>query len=88
MAVRADGRDVDLSAQDVADAFPHATCKIAVFVHGLAETEDSWQRRGAESGPYGPRLHAEFGYTPVYIRYSTGRHVSETATSWPGCWLA
>lgn len=77
MAVRADGRDVDLTAQEVADAFPHATRRMVVFVHGLAETEDSWQRRGAESEPYGPRLHAEFGYTPVYIRYSTGRHVSE-----------
>jgi hypothetical protein len=77
MAVRADGRDVDLTAQEVADAFPHATRTMAVFVHGLAETEGSWQRRGAESEPYGPRLHAEFGYTPVYIRYSTGRHVSD-----------
>jgi hypothetical protein len=77
MAVRADGRDVDLTAQEVADAFPHATRRMAVFVHGLAETEGSWQRRGAESEPYGPRLHAEFGYTPVYVRYSTGRHVSD-----------
>jgi len=77
MAVRADGRDVGLTAQEVAAAFPRATRKMAVFVHGLAETEDSWQRRGAESEPYGPRLHAEFGYTPVCIRYSTGRHVSD-----------
>ena len=77
MAVRAGGRDVGLVPHEVAEAFPHATGKLAVFVHGLAETEESWQRRSAGSEPYGPRLQAEFGYTPVYVRYNTGRHVSE-----------
>ena len=77
MAVRADGHDVDLTPHEVADAFPNATGRLAVFVHGLAETEESWQRRSAGSEPYGPRLRAEFGYTPVYLRYNTGRHVSE-----------
>ena len=28
--------------------------------------------------PYGRRLQTEFGYTPVYIRYNTGRHVSDS----------
>ncbi len=77
MAVRADGRDVDLTAGELPAVFGHPTPRLAVFVHGLAETEDSWQRRSAGSGPYGPRLHDEFGYTPVYIRYNTGRHVSD-----------
>jgi pimeloyl-ACP methyl ester carboxylesterase len=77
MAVRDNGRDVGLTAHQVADTFPHATPRVAVFVHGLGETEHSWQRRAAESEPYGPRLQAEFGYTPSYIRYNTGRHVSE-----------
>jgi pimeloyl-ACP methyl ester carboxylesterase len=77
MAVRADGCDLDLTAHEVAHAFPHATRTIAVFVHGLAETEDSWHRRASQSQPYGPRLEAEFGYTPVYVRYNTGLHVSE-----------
>jgi pimeloyl-ACP methyl ester carboxylesterase len=27
--------------------------------------------------PYGVRLQAELGYTPLYLRYNTGRHVSE-----------
>ena len=65
-----------------------------MFVHGLAETEDSWRRRAAHSAPYGDRLRAEFGYTPVYVRYNTGRHVSDSGhdladllaaleTAWP-----
>ena len=77
MAVRAGGSDVGLVPHEMSEAFPHATGKLAVFVHGLAETDESWQRRSAGSEPYGPRLQAEFGYTPVYVRYSTGRHVSE-----------
>ncbi len=77
MAVRAGRRDVSLTRQELAAAFPDARPRLAVFVHGLAETEDSWQRRSGESVPYGPRLRAEFGYTPVFVRYNTGRHVSD-----------
>ncbi len=78
MAVRAGGSDVSLTAGQIAAAFPHATPRLAVFVHGLAETEDSWRRRAGQSTPYGPRLQAEFGYTPVYVRYNTGRHISDS----------
>ena len=76
MAVRADGCDVGLTAERIAAAFPHATPRLAVFVHGLAETEDSWHRRTGQSVPYGRCLQAESGYTPVYVRYNTGRHIS------------
>ena len=77
MAVRDDGCDVGLTAAQIAAAFPHATPGLAVFVHGLAETEDSWRRQADQSAPYGDRLRAEFGYTPVYVRYNTGRHISD-----------
>jgi pimeloyl-ACP methyl ester carboxylesterase len=53
-------------------------------VHGLAETENSWQRRHGEREPYGPRLEAEFGYTPVYVRYNTGLHVSDNGRELAG----
>ncbi len=76
MTVRVGGGDIELTARGVAEAFPSATARVAVFVHGLAETEDSWRRRAGQSAPYGDRLQAEFGYTPVYVRYNTGRHVS------------
>ena len=79
MAVRAGGRDVAVSTGELAAAFPQATARLAVFVHGLAETDESWQRPGRDGQrtPYGQRLQAEFGYTPVHIRYNTGRHVSD-----------
>jgi hypothetical protein len=77
MAVRAGGGDVELTREKVRAAFGDATPKLAVFLHGLAETEKAWNRSAGRSEPYGRRLQAEFGYTPVYIRYNTGRHVSD-----------
>ncbi len=84
MAVRAGGRDIGLTAGEVAAAFPRATTRLAVFVHGLAETDDSWRRRAGDCPPYGDRLQAEFGYTPVYVRYNTGRHVSDSGRDLAG----
>lgn len=80
MAVRAGGRDIDPSTAELSVAFPCATSRLAVFVHGLAETEDSWRRRDGDHVPYGERLRAEFGYTPVYVRYNSGRHISDNGT--------
>jgi pimeloyl-ACP methyl ester carboxylesterase len=50
-----------------------------VFVHGLFETEHAWRFGGGES--YGARLERDLGCAPVYVRYNTGRHVSENGLS-------
>lgn len=75
MAVRAGGRDVAPTAEELAEAYPAATSRLAVFVHGLGENDDTW-RIGAGGDTYGSRLEAEFGCSPVYVRYNTGRHIS------------
>ena len=72
LTVRERGRDVALDPAGVAAAFPDATPTLAVFVHGLCETDEAWGRRG-----YGSRLRAELGYTPIHVRYNTGLHVSD-----------
>jgi pimeloyl-ACP methyl ester carboxylesterase len=77
MSVRAAGRAVALSRAGLAEAFPRAQPRIAVFIHGLCETEDSWNVRADRHVPYGYRLDAELGFTPVYVRYNSGRHISE-----------
>ncbi len=76
MAVRVRGRDVALDAGSLRRAFPQATPRLAVFLHGLCETEDAWRLRSARSVPYPQRLRTELGYTPILIRYNSGRHIS------------
>lgn len=81
LSVRADGRRVELTPDDVAAAFAQATGRIVVFVHGLCQTEASWRRpprpvEDADPRSYGERLHDDLGFTPVDIRYNTGLHIS------------
>jgi pimeloyl-ACP methyl ester carboxylesterase len=66
-----------IAASEAAGEFPDATAKLAVFVHGLCETEDAWFLGARLHRPYGMRLQVELGYTPIYVRYNSGRHVSE-----------
>jgi pimeloyl-ACP methyl ester carboxylesterase len=84
MAVRVRGRDVPLTPEGLSAGFPQATGRIAVFLHGLCETEDAWRlapraARSVQPRPptYGRRLRDELGYTPVYLRYNSGLHISE-----------
>jgi pimeloyl-ACP methyl ester carboxylesterase len=53
--------------------------RIAVFLHGLCETEDAWWLGSRRHTPYGVRLERELGWTPVYIRYNSGQTISENA---------
>jgi pimeloyl-ACP methyl ester carboxylesterase len=76
MTVRRGAEAVELDPDAVRAAFPEATARLVVFLHGLCETEEAWSFWSREV-PYGPRLRVELGYTPVYIRYNSGRHVSD-----------
>lgn len=82
MAVRRARADVAPQRDTIDAAFPKATPKLAIFVHGLGETEESWRLHADRHGggieaTYGSRLAEDFGYTPVYLRYNTGLHISE-----------
>ncbi len=48
--------------------------RVAVFVHGLCETDTAWGIGGRPT--YGDRLR-EHGYAPLYARYNTGLHISD-----------
>jgi pimeloyl-ACP methyl ester carboxylesterase len=81
LSVRRHGRDVPLDQPSVAAAFPDATPRVAVFVHGLCESDKAWLLRAPGDATrrrsYGARLHDELGYSPVYVRYNSGLHVSD-----------
>jgi len=59
---------------------PQTTGKVLLLIHGLCMNDLQWQ-----SGPqeqivdHGAALAAQLGYTPVYLRYNTGLHVSTNA---------
>ena len=79
MALRVGGEPVAAEPDALAAAFPEATPRIVVFVHGLMTTEFSWALGGRET--FGSRLAQESGCTPVYVRYNTGRHISGNGRS-------
>jgi pimeloyl-ACP methyl ester carboxylesterase len=82
MAVRVDGRVVPPEPGALRAAFPSATGRLVVFVHGLMETEHAWALgAGRRGGSYGDRLAADLDLTPVCIRYNSGRHISENGRS-------
>jgi hypothetical protein len=82
ISVRVGGRAVACRRAALAHAFPDATRRIVVFVHGLMGTEFRWSWWSAESGgTYGTRLAGDLNMTAVYVRYNTGRHISENGRS-------
>ncbi len=78
MAVRQHGRDVPVYPASLAAAFPQATGDLVVFLHGLSENEEHWNRRREKTGgSYGDRLAAETSWTPVYLRANTGLPIAD-----------
>jgi pimeloyl-ACP methyl ester carboxylesterase len=75
MTLRHRGVDVDPRAP----AIPAARRRVAIFVHGLGQTDAAWRLRATRQQPggYGALLHRELGYTPLQLRYNTGRHISD-----------
>jgi pimeloyl-ACP methyl ester carboxylesterase len=68
-------------------ASPH----LLLLIHGLCMNDTQWLRQGHDHGAY---LAQALGCTPVYLRYNSGRHVSQNGrelaaqlerlvTSWP-----
>lgn len=73
--VRVAGRAVPVTADGLHGTFPRASGRVAVFLHGLVETEHAWRIGQSSSTPYEHRLWAS-GVTSVFVRYNTGRHIS------------
>ena len=81
MEVRRDRTAVQLTRASVRAAFPEGGGRIAIFLHGLCESDESWWYRSTTGDPelqpsYGERLQRELAITPVYLRYNSGLHVS------------
>ncbi len=89
MEIRAHGERVAPSASELQAAFPQATKRAVVFVHGLCGNEDVWRyisprATRQDRRTYGERLRDDLGFTTVYIRYNTGLHVSDNGRALAG----
>ncbi|EHR70265.1 PGAP1-like protein [Burkholderiales bacterium JOSHI_001] len=51
-----------------------ASGRVLVLAHGLCMNDLQWRRNGHD---HGAMLAREGGYTPLYLHYNSGRHVSE-----------
>src|SRR4051794_5633020 len=88
-----DGEPLEPTAETLRGALPDATGSLAVFVHGLFETERSWTL--GDDTPYSGLLREQGGWTPLHVRYNSGLPIAEngrrlswlleeTAAQWPG----
>lgn len=90
---RHEGRELPATPEALATAHPEASRDLVVFVHGLCESDRSWWYRGRahraaqqaapDTTPDRPRSLGEHladahGITPLYLRYNTGAHISES----------
>jgi pimeloyl-ACP methyl ester carboxylesterase len=80
-SLRLDGEPLPVEPSALRRAFPSAGERVAVFVHGLMGTERYWWLGARERDAYGARLERDLGLSPLYLRYNSGRHISENGRS-------
>lgn len=73
MQFRREGKALELTPAALAGSIPGVSGKIVVLAHGLCMSDLQWQRRGHN---HGEALAAEAGFTPVYLHYNSGLHIS------------
>ena len=78
MILRYQGKTLTLERSALAQALPQATGKILILVHGLCMNDLQWTARGTDNPHYnhGEVLARTLGYTPLYLHYNSGLHIS------------
>lgn len=70
-------KGIRLDKNSLSERHAHAALspKICILIHGTTENEATWQFR--DKSDYGSLLQHDFQYTPFYLRYNTGSHISD-----------
>ncbi len=90
MTFRHNGAALTLERGALAAAYPAASDRLLVLVHGLCMNDLAW-----DAGDLGAPLASRLGYTPLALEYNTGRHISSNGRdlavhlealvdAWPG----
>ena len=82
MGLRQAGAVVPVDRDALQAAYPAGSGRLAVFLHGLTETEGAWcfkseHHHGRAGVTYGTLLEQDLGLTPLFVRYNTGLHISD-----------
>jgi len=73
MSLRHGGHTLALEEEPLREAIPTACGKLLVLIHGSSMNDAQWLRGGHD---HGAELAREHGYTPLYLHYNSGLHVS------------
>lgn len=73
MRLRREGRPLELTTQAITEAISELSGKVVVMVHGLCMSDLQWNWQGHD---HGAALARDLGYTPVYLHYNSGLHIS------------
>jgi pimeloyl-ACP methyl ester carboxylesterase len=73
MQLRHAGHALALEEEALRAALPGATGKVLVLVHGSSMSDLQWNRQGHD---HGAALARDLGYTPIYVHYNSGLHIS------------
>lgn len=71
--LRSAGRPLPMQPEALATALPQANGSLLVLLHGLCMNDLQWRRQGHD---HGAELARELGWTPVYLHYNSGLHIS------------
>ena len=81
MRLRRNGHPLQADGPALAAAFPQAGGRLLVLAHGLCMNDLQWNRKGRD---HGAALERDLGYTPVYLHYNSGRHISTNGREFAG----
>ena len=73
MSLRRAGHALNLNAAALDAGLPGASHSVVVLVHGLCMSDLQWLRKGHD---HGAALARDLGFTPVYLHYNSGLHIS------------
>lgn len=74
MTLRQDGEPIDFYQKNSSKSDKKVSGKILLMIHGLCMNDIQWTWKGQNHGESIAKSH---GFTPVYLHYNTGLHISK-----------
>jgi len=74
MRLRSGGKALVLGRRNLQQAFPNASGRVLILAHGLCMNDRQWRYGGHD---HGDALARDLGFTPLYLHYNSGRHISD-----------